>query len=88
LEVALLWLDDLDDLVFAVALEWESLRRAVLQVGLIAAVAVAACELSLTATEWTLTFAAVAAASVATWAFGAALRIVYYRDSRLVSAGA
>jgi hypothetical protein len=88
LEIVLLWLDDLDDLVFALALKWESLRRVVLHVGLIAALAVATCELSVTATEWTPTFSGVAAASVALWTFGAVLRIVYYRELRLVSAGA
>ncbi len=53
MEVVLLWLDDLDDLVFGLALKWEQLRRAVLRVGLLAALAVATCELSLIATELT-----------------------------------
>ena len=86
MEVVLLWLDDLDDLVFALALKWESLRRVVLQVGLVAALAVATCELSFTATAWTLTLSGVAAASVAMWTFGTVLRILYYRELRLVSA--
>jgi hypothetical protein len=88
LEILLLWLDDLDDLVFALALKWESLRRMVLQVGFVAALAVATCELSFTATEWTPTLAGVAAASVAMWTLGAVLRILYYRELRLVSATA
>jgi hypothetical protein len=88
LEIILLWLDDLDDLVFALALRWESLRRIVLQVGLAASLAVATCELSFTGTEWTPTLAGVAAASVAMWALGAVLRILYRRELRLVSAAA
>jgi hypothetical protein len=79
-EVVLLWLDDLDDLVFTLALKWEQLRRAVLSVGLAAALAVATCELSLIATELTPAFAVVAAASVAAWFVGAALRVAYYRE--------
>jgi hypothetical protein len=79
-EVVLLWLDDLDDLVFSTALKWEQLRRGVLGVGLVAALAVAVCELSLMATELTPALSAVAAASVAAWFLGAALRVVYYRE--------
>jgi hypothetical protein len=40
MEVILLWLDELDDLVFGLALLSEPLRRIVLQIGLGAAVAV------------------------------------------------
>ena len=83
MEVVLLWLDDLDDLVFALALKWESVRRAVLQIGLFAAVAVASCELSVTATDWTPMLSLIAAASVAMWTLGAALRILYYRQLSL-----
>jgi hypothetical protein len=64
-EVVLLWLDDLDDIVFTLALKWEQLRRAVLSVGLVAALAVATCEVSLVATELTPVLSVVAAASVA-----------------------
>jgi hypothetical protein len=87
-EVVLLWLDDLDDLVFAVALKWEVLRRTVLRVGLLAALAVATCEVSFTATQWTPMLSLVAAASVVMWTFGAALRIAYYRELRLVPGAA
>jgi hypothetical protein len=87
-EVVLLWLDDLDDLVFAAALKWESMRRAVLTVGLLAAIAEASCELSMTAIDWTPMLALIAAASVAMWLFGAALRVLYYRELRLVPRGA
>ena len=77
MEVVLLWLDDLDDALVFVALIWERLRRAVLQVGLAAAFALAASDLSAIAAEWALTFAWVAATSVCTWFAGAALRALY-----------
>jgi hypothetical protein len=81
MEVVLLWLDDLDDALFSVALVWERARRTVLKVGLSASFALAALELSAVATQWASTFAYVAAASVATWFAGAALRAFYYRES-------
>ena len=80
MEVVLLWLDELDDVVFTLALKWEQLRRSVLRVGFVAALAVAACELSLIATELTPALSVVAAASVAAWFVGAALRVAYYRE--------
>jgi len=79
-EVVLLWLDDLDDMVFTLASKWEQLRRAVLRVGFFAALAVASCELSLVATELTPALSVVAAASVAAWFTGTALRVAYYRE--------
>lgn len=80
MEVVLLWMDDLDDLVFTLALKWEQLRRAVLRVGFTAALAVATCESSLIATDLTPALSVVAAASVAAWFVGAALRVAYYRE--------
>ncbi len=80
MEVVLLWLDDLDDAVFTLALKWEQLRRSVLRVGLVAALAVASCESSLIATELTPALSVVAAASVAAWFLGAVLRVAYYRE--------
>ena len=80
MEVILLWLDDLDDLVFTLALKWEQLRRAVLGVGLAAAMAVAMCELSLLATAVTPALSVVAAVSVAAWFLGAVMRVAYYRE--------
>jgi hypothetical protein len=79
-EVVLLWLDELDDALFALALKWEQLRRSVLRLGFFAALAVATCELSLIATELTPALSVVAAASVAAWFVGAALRVAYYRE--------
>ena len=87
MEVVLLWLDDLDDVLFSVALAWERLRRVVLQIGLASSFALAASELSAVATQWAPTFSAVAAASVGAWLLGAALRAFYYREpSRLLPA--
>jgi hypothetical protein len=79
-EVVLLWLDDLDDMVFTVALAWESLRRLLLQIGLAAAFAIAGCELSATATDWVPALTGVAGASVAAWFLGALFRALYRRD--------
>jgi hypothetical protein len=81
MEVVLLWLDDLDDVLFSLALAWERLRRTILKVGLTSAFGLAAVELSATATDWAPAFAYVAAARVGTWFAGAALRAFYYRDS-------
>ncbi len=81
MEVVLLWLDDLDDVLFSVALAWERLRRAVLQIGLASSFALAASELSAITTQWAAAFSYVAAASVAAWVLGAALRALYYRES-------
>ena len=80
MEVVLLWLDDLDDALFSVALAWERLRRAVLQVGLASAVVFAAAELFAIATQWTLAFSYVAAASVAAWLVGTLTRAFYHRE--------
>jgi hypothetical protein len=79
MEVMLLWLDDLDDLLFSAALVWEWLRRAVLQVGLAASFGLAAAELTAIATQWASALAAIAAASVGAWLLGAALRACYHR---------
>lgn len=73
MEVVLLWLDDLDDVMFVLASVWTRLRRLCLQVGLFAAVLLAACEASLTAIGWVPSLAAVAASSVAVWTAGALL---------------
>jgi CHASE2 domain-containing sensor protein len=78
MEVVLLWLDDLDDVLFSAALVWERLRRVVLQVGLAAAFALAGSELSAIATHWWPAFTGIAAASVGAWLLGATLRAVYH----------
>jgi len=81
MEVVLLWLDDLDDILFSVALVWERLRRIVLQIGLAASLALAGAELSAIAVQWAPAFSAVAAASVGAWLLGAGLRAFYYRET-------
>jgi hypothetical protein len=81
MEVVLLWLDDLDDLVFAVALGWERLRRLCLKIGLASAFGIAGCELSASAdlatsaVHWTLPLARVALACVGVWFFGATIAV-------------
>jgi hypothetical protein len=88
MEVVLLWLDDLDDVLFSAALVWERLRRVVLQIGLAAAFALAGSELSAIATHWWPAFTGIAVASVGSWLLGATLRAVYYRrgDGSLTAA--
>jgi hypothetical protein len=82
MEVVLLWLDDLDDALFCVALAWERLRRLVLQVGLASALLVAANELAAIATAWTPAFSYVALSSVVAWLVGTVVRAFYARESR------
>lgn len=79
MEVVLLWLDDLDDLVFSAALLWESLRRAFLGVGLGAACTLGVCELSMMAIDWIPLLNAVAIGCVAAWLSSGLLRAYYYR---------
>jgi hypothetical protein len=83
MEVVLLWLDDLDDVLFTMALKWERLRRLVLQIGLGASLALVGCEFSANASHWGPVLSGVAAASVGAWLLGAALRAFYYRDANV-----
>ena len=80
MEVVLLWLDDLDDAVFSLALEWERARRLVLKVGLAASFGLAASELTAFAAEWAPAFSCVAAASVGAWLLAAIFRACYYAE--------
>ena len=64
MEVILLWLDELDDLVFGVALLWEPLRRIVLQIGFGAALVI---HFSPPPIAYNLVFAGIASASVLVW---------------------
>jgi len=82
MEIVLLWLDDLDDLLFSLALMWERLRRLLLQVGLAAAFGLAAAETAAVATRWSPLLSLVAAAAVTAWLAGAAARVYYYREAR------
>lgn len=79
MEVVLLWLDDLDDLLFSLALAWERLRRTVLQVGLGAAFTLGASEHLPALAKLTPILVCLAATSVAAWFVGAAFRVCYYR---------
>jgi hypothetical protein len=79
MEVVLLWLDDLDDLVFVLVSLWARLRRFSLQVGLLAAFLLAACELSMTAAVWSPALAGIAGSSVAFWTTGALLFLLARR---------
>lgn len=88
MEVVLLWLDDLDDVVFTAPLVWESLRRLLLQIGLAAAFALAGCELSATATDWVPVLTGVAGASVAAWLLGALFQGFCHWESSAVRAAA
>lgn len=81
MEVVLLWLDDLDDVLFSMALVWERLRRIVLKIGLASSLALAGSELSAVALQWWPAFSGIAAASVGAWLLGALLRAFYYRDT-------
>ena len=81
MEVVLLWLDDLDDVLFTAALVWERLRRTLLQVGLASASALAVVEQAAIAAHWAPALAYVAAASVVAWLAGALLRAYYYRGA-------
>jgi hypothetical protein len=81
MEVVLLWLDDVDDVLFSVALVWERLRRVVLQIGLAASLALAGSDLSQVALQWAPAFSGVAAGSVSAWLLGAGLRAFYYRET-------
>ena len=82
MEIVLLWLDDLDDVLFSAALVWERLRRGVLLVGLAASVALAGSELAAVATQWATALSGIAAASVCAWLLSALLSVFYYRDAR------
>lgn len=80
MEVVLLWLDDLDDLLFSLALRWERVRRSVLQIGLGAAFALAASERFPALSELTPLLVSLSATSVAAWFIGAVFRAYYYRS--------
>jgi len=90
MEVVLLWLDELDDWLFAGALLWERLRTGALKVGLTAAVGLAGCELFAAGIRagWVPALAAVALASVGLWFVAAAVDLRNQRIARLAAAGA
>jgi hypothetical protein len=73
MEVILLWLDDLDDLLFSGALAAAKLRRLALQLGLASALGLAASELGVLAARCAPELAAIACASVSLWLFAFAV---------------
>jgi hypothetical protein len=81
MEVVLLWLDDLDDLVFTLALDAERLRCLCLKIGLLSAFGLAACELAAGvelaagATRWSVPLARLTIACVGVWLFSAAIAV-------------
>ncbi|HEY9181697.1 MAG TPA: hypothetical protein VIQ99_00770 [Gammaproteobacteria bacterium] len=82
MEVVLLWLDDLDDLVFSAALVFERLRGVLLKVGLAASYGIVGAELSIVTTHWAPTLAVVAAASVSAWLIGTTSHALYHRHNK------
>ena len=69
MEVCLLWLDELDDVVFVIASLCHRLRRVYLLIGLLAALTLVGVELALEAPRWASALAGVAGASVTLWLF-------------------
>ncbi|HUO67439.1 MAG TPA: hypothetical protein VMV37_07885 [Gammaproteobacteria bacterium] len=69
MEACLLWLDELDDVVFVVASLCYRLRRFYLLIGLLAALTLVGVELVHEAPRWSSALAGVAGASVALWSF-------------------
>ena len=67
MEVCLLWLDELDDVVFVVASLCHRLRRVYLVIGLLAALTLVGVELALEAPRWASALAGIAGASVMLW---------------------
>ncbi len=70
MEVVAQWLDDIEDLFFALPLAWERLRMWCLHVGLLSALILAAQQGFRVLVEWSLTFAVAATLSVCIWAIG------------------
>ena len=92
MEVVLLWLDDLDDLVFAGALLAHRVRLLALALGATAAGALASCMLGISSGAWALESAYTAALGVTLWLSsglvgerGAAPREKWARDSAPVT---
>jgi len=68
-EVCLLWLDEIDDVVFVIASLCHRLRRVYLVIGLLAALTLVGVELALEAPRWASALAGIAGASVTLWSF-------------------
>ena len=70
MEIIPQWLDDLEDVVFSLALTWERHRFRLLQAGLAASIAVLAIEMADLQTSLAPTFASAALGSVGIWFTG------------------
>ena len=88
MEVCLLWLDELDDVVFVFASLCHRLRRVYLLIGLFAALTLVGVELAVAAPLWASALAGVAGASVALWSFVALAFLAQRLKSGLVPARA
>jgi hypothetical protein len=69
-EIILQWLDDLEDVVFSLALTWERHRFRLLQSGLAASIVVLAIEMADVQTSLAPAFASAALGSVGIWFTG------------------
>ena len=67
MEVCLLWLDELDDVVFVIASLCHRLRRVYLLIGLLAALTLVGVDLAVEAPRWVPALAGIAGASVSLW---------------------
>lgn len=67
MEVVLQWLDELDDLLFALLLKWEDFSIAVLLVGLLAALLVHASQLGIDTIAGPLRLLQISLSCVAGW---------------------
>ena len=70
MEVIAQWLDDLEDMIFALPLAWERLRLWCLHIGLISALILGGIHVSRIFTDWAPTFATAAVLSVTIWTAG------------------
>jgi predicted tellurium resistance membrane protein TerC len=87
-EVCLLWLDELDDVVFVIASLCHRLRRVYLVIGLLAALTLVGVELALEAPRWVSALAGIAGASVTLWSFVALAVLAQRLGPRVVPARA
>jgi len=70
MEVVAQWLDDIEDIIFALPLAWEHIRVWCLHVGLASALILAGLRGFRVLMEWAPTFAAAACVSVLIWTIG------------------
>ena len=84
MEDFLLWLDDLDDVVFVLASVSYRLRQRCLQIGLMSALTLVAVDLVVEAPRWASALASVAGASVVLWSLVALAFVAQRLDPRAV----